>query len=118
MRWLLLLLALLAGPASAQNVTPNFTSGSMTSTTTTTTTVDETVTIKKYGGAYSYVSGDNLTPSGAVGASGTTYSLTTDGAEFQYESITRSATDLLEETTIDRTIDIDSTTNSLSVFSQ
>lgn len=117
MRWILLFLALLGAPAAAQTVTPNFTSGSMTSTTTTTTSVTESVTIKKYGGDYTYTSGNNVTPSAGIGASGTTYSVHTAGAEFQLETVTRSA-GLIEETTIDRTIDIDSVTNSLSVFSQ
>lgn len=89
----------------------------MTSTTTTTTSVTESVTIKKYGGDYTYTSGNNVTPTGSIGASATTYAPTTAGAEFQLETVTRSA-GLIEETTIDRTIDIDSVTNSLSVFSQ
>lgn len=104
-------------PLLAQQVTPNFTSGSMTSTTSTQTQVTETITTQVYGGDYSYTSGSNVVPSAAIGATGTTYSVHTAGQEFQLETITRAA-GLVEETTIQRTISIDSTTNSLSVFSQ
>lgn len=117
MNKLFLFLVLLVSPAYAQSVTPNFTQGSMTSTTTTTTTIDETIAIEKMGGAYTYTSGYNVTPSGAIHATGTTWSVTTAGDEFQLEQTTRAA-GVIETEDIERTIEIESVTNSLSVFSQ
>ena len=115
-RWLLLFV-LVPGAAVAQTVTPNFTQGSMTSTTTTTQTVNETIQVQVFGGAYSNISGSNVTPSGAIGATGTTYSVTTAGEPFQLETVTRVA-GVVEQTDITRTITTNATTNSLSVFSQ
>ena len=117
MRWLPLLLILLPLPAVGQTVTPNFTQGSMTSTTTTNQTINETIQITTNGGDYANVSGNNVTPSGAIGASGTTYSITNAGEQFQLETVTRSA-GIVEQQDITRTITTNSTTNSLSVFSQ
>ena len=117
MRWLPLLLILLPLPAVGQTVTPNFTQGSMTSTTTTSQTINETVQIQVFGGDYSNVSGTNVTPSGTIGASGTTYSVTNAGENFQLETVTRSA-GVVEQTDIDRTLETTATTTSLSVFSQ
>ena len=117
MRCLPLLLILIPLPALGQTVTPNFTQGSMTSTTTTTQTISETIQIKIYGGDYASYSGVNVTPSGAIGASGTTYSITNAGEQFQLESVTRAA-GIVEQQDITRTITTNSTTNSLSVFSQ
>ena len=115
-RWLLLLV-LFPLPALSQTVTPNFTQGSMTSTTTTTQTISETIQVKIYGGDYASYSGVNVTPSGAIGASGTTYSVTNAGEQFQLETVTRSA-GIVEQQDITRTVTTNSTTNSLSVFSQ
>ena len=75
----LLLLLLLASPAAAQTVTPQFTQGSMQSTTTTTQTITETIATEVYGGAYSSWSGTNVTPSGDITDSATTWSVTTAG---------------------------------------
>ena len=114
-----LFLALILLPAAAfgQSVTPNFTQGSMTSTTTSSQTISETIQIKVYGGDYSSYSGTNITPSGAIGAAGTTYSVTTAGEPYQLETVTRAA-GIVEQQDITRTITTSSTTNSLSVFSQ
>jgi len=114
-----LFLALILLPAAAfgQSVTPNFTQGSMTSTTTSSQTISETIQIKIYGGDYTSYSGTNITPSGAVGAAGTTYSVTTAGEPYQLETVTRAA-GIVEQQDITRTITTSSTTNSLSVFSQ
>ena len=114
---LFIVLLLLPVAAMAQTVTPNFTQGSMTSTTTTTQTIHETVQIKTYGGSYASYSGMNVTPSGAIGASGTTYSVTNAGEQFQLETVTRAA-GIVEQQDITRTIETESVTNSLSVFSQ
>jgi len=89
----------------------------MTSTTTTTTSIDETIAIKRYGGDYTYTTGYNVTPSGAIHDASTTWSITTAGAEFQLEQTVRSA-GVVETEDVTRTIDIESVTNSLSVFSQ
>jgi len=113
----LFLLLLLAAPASAQTITPQFTQGSMQSTTTTTQTITETIATEVYGGAYSSWSGTNVTPSGDITDSSTTWSVTTAGEQFQLETVTRAA-GIVETIDIDRTIDTTSTTTSLSVFSQ
>jgi hypothetical protein len=113
----LLLLLLLASPAAAQTVTPQFTQGSMQSTTTTTQTITETIATEVYGGAYSSWSGTNVTPSGDITDSSTTWSVTTAGEQFQLETVTRAA-GIIETIDITRDIETTSTTTSLSVFSQ
>ena len=112
-----LLLLLLASPAAAQQVTPNFTQGSMQSTTTTTVDIDRTITTNIYGGDYKSWSGTNVTPSGDILDSGTTYSVTTAGEQFQLETVERAA-GVVENIVIDEVIQQSSTTTSLSVFSQ
>ena len=124
---LLLLLSLIAGgalPASAQSVTPNFTTGSMTQTVTATQTVAETVAIERFGGAVTTWNGDNVS---AVGTDGTTAAnIVGTNTEFyvvdstqpwQLEIITRAA-GIVETEDITRTINLTTTTNTLSVFSQ
>lgn len=112
----LLLMCLLASPAAAQ-VTPNFTQGSMQSTTTTTIDIDRTIATEIYGGAYSSWSGTNVTPSGDIKDSSTTYSVHTAGDQFQLELVTRAA-GVVESIDVDETIQQVSTTTSLSIFSQ
>ena len=112
----LLLLIMLASPATAQ-VTPNFTQGSMQSTTTTTIDIDRTIATEIYGGAYSSWSGTNVTPSGDITNGSTTYSVHTAGDQFQLEIVTRAA-GVVETIDIDETIEQVSTTTSLSIFSQ
>ena len=113
----LLLLLFLASPAAAQQVTPNFTQGSMQSTTTTTVDIDRTITTNIYGGDYKSWSGTNVTPSGDILDSSTTYSVTTAGEQFQLETVDRTA-GVVENIVIDEVIQQQSTTTSLSVFSQ
>ena len=113
----LLLLLFLASPAAAQQVTPNFTQGSMQSTTTTTIDIDRTITTNIYGGDYKSWSGTNITPSGDLENSSTTFSVTTAGDPFQLEVVTRSA-GVVETIDITETISQESVTTSLSVFSQ
>jgi len=113
----LFLLLLLAAPASAQTVTPQFTQGSMQATTTTTQTITETIATEVYGGAYSSWSGTNITPSTDITDSSATWSVHTAGEQFQLETVTRAA-GIIETTDITRTINTTSTTTSLSVFSQ
>ena len=113
----LLLLLFLTSPAAAQQVTPNFTQGSMQSTTTTTVDIDRTIETNIYGGDYKSWSGTNVTPSGDILDSSTTYSVTTAGEQFQLETVDRVA-GVVENIVIDETIQQSSTTTSLSVFSQ
>jgi hypothetical protein len=113
----LLLLLLLASPAAAQQVTPNFTQGSMQSTTTTTIDIDRTIETNIYGGDYSSWSGTNVTPSGDIADTATTYSVTNAGEQFQLEIVTRAA-GLIEDSLVTETIQQVSNTTSLSVFSQ
>ena len=112
----LILLMLLASPASAQ-VTPNFTQGSMQSTTTTTVDISRTIDTNVYGGTYSSWSGTNVTPSGDISDTATTYSVTNSGEQFQLEIVNRAA-GLIEDSLVTETIQQVSTTTSLSVFSQ
>lgn len=113
----LLLLLMLASPAAAQSVTPNFTQGSMQSTTTTTIDIDRTISTEVYGGDYTSWSGTNVTPSGDISDSSTTYSVTNAGEQFQLEIVDRAA-GVVESIDIDETIQQSSTTTSLSIFSQ
>ena len=112
----LILLLMLASPAAAQ-VTPNFTQGSMQATTTTTVDIDRTIATNVYGGAYSSWSGTNVTPSGDIADTATTYSVTNAGEQFQLEIVTRAA-GLIEDSLVTETIQQVTNTTSLSVFSQ
>ncbi len=112
----LLLLLFLASPVSAQ-VTPNFTQGSMQSTTTTTIDIDRTIDTTTYGGAYTSWSGTNVVPSAAINDATTTYSVHTAGDQFQLETVTRAA-GIIEESLITETVQQNTVTTSLSVFSQ
>ncbi len=112
----LILLMMLASPAAAQ-VTPNFTQGSMQSTTTTTIDIDRTIATNVYGGDYSSWSGTNVTPSGDIADTATTYSVTNAGEQFQLEIVTRSA-GKIQDSLVTETIEQSTVTTSLSVFSQ
>ena len=112
-----MVLFLIAAPAAAQSVTPQFTQGSMQSTTTTTQSVQETIATEVFGGAYSSWSGTNVTPSGSISDPTTTYSITNAGEQFQLELVDRSA-GVVETIDVIRDISTTSTTTSLSVFSQ
>jgi hypothetical protein len=113
----LLILFLLASPAAAQQVTPNFTQGSMQSTTTSTIDISRTIATNVYGGDYKSWSGTNVTPSGDILDSSTTYSVTNAGEQFQLETVVRAA-GIIEDSLITETIQQVSTITSLSVFSQ
>ena len=116
-KFLLLALLLTPSAALAQTVTPQFTQGSMQSTTTTTVDIERTIETEVFGGAYSSWSGTNVTPSGDITNSSTTWSVTTAGDEFQLETVTRAA-GVVETIDIEETIESTSTTTSLSIFSQ
>ena len=123
----LLLLLLIAAPVSAQSVTPNFTTGSMTQTVTATQEVTETIAIERFGGTVSTWNGDNIQPtSDATAASPPSIDLTNGSTQFyvvdttqpwQLEIITRAA-GLVETEDITRTVETSTVTNTLSVFSQ
>ena len=113
----LILLLMLASPAAANTITPNFTQGSMQATTTTTVDIDRTITTNIYGGKYDSWTGNNVTPSGDILDSSTTYSVHTAGDQFQLETVTRAA-GVVENIVIEEVIESTSTTTSLSVFSQ
>ena len=126
MKYLLPLL-LIAGPVSAQSVTPNFTSGSMTQTVSATQTITEVVAIERFGGTISRWEGDNVAPvSDATATSPPAIDLTAGSAQFhivdtaepwQLEIVTRAA-GIVETEDINRTITTTTLTNTLSVFSQ
>ena len=118
MKKLILLLALLAPSiARANTVTPQFTTGSMNSTTTTTQTIVETEQVQVFGAAVNTWSGTNVTPSADIATSGTTFSVTNTANPWSLETTTRAA-GLVEQRDFTRNYTINSTTTSLSVFSQ
>ena len=116
-KWILLLALLSPAIARANTVTPQFTTGSMNSTTTTTQTVQEVKQTQVFGAEVNTWSGTNVTPSGDIADSATTFSVTDATADWTLE-ITSRAAGLVEQ--IDATTDwtINTTTTSLSVFSQ
>ena len=118
MKKLILLLALLSpAVARANTVTPQFTTGSMNSTTTTTQTIVETEQVQVFGAAVNTWSGTNVTPSADIATSGTTFSVTNTANPWSLETTTRAA-GLTEQRDYTRNYTINSTTTSLSVFSQ
>ena len=118
MKKLILLLALLAPSiARANTVTPQFTTGSMNSTTTTTQTIVETEQVQVFGAAVNTWSGTNVTPSADIATSGTTFSVTNTANPWSLETTTRAA-GLVEQRDYTLNFTINSTTTSLSVFSQ
>ena len=118
MKKLILLLALLSPSiARAQTVTPQFTTGSMNSTTTTTQTIVETEQVQVFGAAVNTRSCTNVTPSADIATSGTTFSVPNTANPWSLETTTRAA-GLVEQRDYTRNFTINSTTTSLSVFSQ
>ena len=118
MKKLIILLALLSpAVARANTVTPQFTTGSMNSTTTTTQTIVETEQVQVFGAAVNTWSGTNVTPSADIATSGTTFSVTNTANPCSLETTTRAA-GIVEQRDYTRNFTINSTTTSLSVFSQ
>ena len=118
MKKLILLLALLSPSiARANTVTPQFTTGSMTSTTTTQQTINSVEIKEVYGSEVFTWSGNNVTPSGDLVDTATTFSVTDTALPWNLETTYRDA-GLVELWTTTTDYDIQSTTNSLSVFSQ
>ena len=118
MKKLILLLALLSPSiARANTVTPQFTSGSMNSTTTTTQVITEVEQREVFGAAVSTWSGNNVSASSDLLDTSTTFSITDTSLPWNLETTTRAA-GLVEEWNTTRNYTINSTTTSLSVFSQ
>ena len=115
--WLIPLLLLTPSLARANQITPQFTQGSMQATTTTTQVVTEVIDQEVFGGTYNSWSGTNVVPSGNIIDPNTTYTVHTAGEQYQLETVTRPA-GVVEQIDINRTITTNSTTTSLSVFSQ
>ena len=114
---LLLAAGVICTPAYAESVVPNFTRGTINSTTESITRIVETIRQVEYSTGTSYtVSGTNIniprTPS-----PGANYTIMNQGAPFQF-SETYLGTGIAKETWIDRTTETNSTTTSMSVFTQ
>ena len=130
-----------ARTVNAVPVVPNFTQGSMTSNTETTSTVSETINSMNYDTGYQYViTGTNIQHDGNTISSPSTtgnsnklngvtstwtgldlnnkpnFTLTTPGAAFQFTE-NYSGPGLSNHTIIQRTTEIQSVTNTTSVFS-
>ena len=134
----LVLGALHGSVANAVPVVPNFTQGSMSSHTETTTKVTETINSMDYSTGYQYsVTGSGVSASGNLspgtgtnnvtidGVTSTwtgvtskpTFVQTTPGAAFQFTE-TYSGPGLQNQTIIQRTTEIQSVTDTTSIFSQ
>ena len=141
MKRLLPLLLLLSSPAYGVPVVPNFSQGSMTSTTRTVSTTVENIVSKDYNTGHQYsINGSNLTIDGSTISPNSTsvtgtidgqsqswtgldlstkpnVTITNGGQAFQYVETYRGP-GLSNVTTINRTTNIESTTETTSVFSQ
>ena len=118
MKKLIILLALLSpAVARANTVTPQFTTGSMNSTTTTTQNITEVTQKQVFGSEVNTWSGTNVTPSADIAGTGTTFSVTDTAQPWTLETTSRAA-GLVEQWDVNTTYTINSTTTSLSVFSQ
>ena len=118
MKKLIIFLALLSPFAAKANVvTPQFTSGSMSSTTTTTQTITEVEQRQVWGAEVNTWSGSNVTPSAEINGTATTFSVTDSTLPWNLETTTRAA-GLVEQWDTTTNYTINSTTTSLSVFSQ
>ena len=117
MKKLLIAMLLLPAGAYANTVTPQFTTGSMNSTTTTTQTITEVEQRQVFGAEVNTWNGSNVTPSADIAGSGTTFTVTDSTLPWTLETTTRAA-GLVEQWDTTRNYTINSTTTSLSVFSQ
>jgi hypothetical protein len=114
---LLLATGVICTPAYANSVVPNFTRGTINATTESTTKIVETIRQVEYTTGTSYtVTGTNINIPGTP-APGTKYTIMNQGATFQF-SETYLGPGLAKETWIDRTTETNSTTTSISVFTQ
>jgi hypothetical protein len=114
---LLLAAGVICTPAYAESVVPNFTRGTINATTESTTRIVETIRQVEYSTGTSYtVSGTNINIPGTP-TPGANYTIMNQGAPFQF-SETYLGTGIAKETWIDRTTETNSTTTSMSVFTQ
>ena len=119
MRKFLAVLFLLGSSSSAlaAPVVPNFTRGTITSETTSRTELVETIKQIEYTTGESYtVTGTNINIP-ATPSRGASYTIVEQGAPFQFTE-TYMGPGIAKETWIERVTTTDSTTNSLSVFTQ
>ena len=131
----------LVSPSHSVPVVPNFTQGSMTSTTETKSTITETINSMDYNTGYQYsVTGTNLQSSSGLAPSSVTQQTNTNegvistwtglnmnsrptftqkdvGAPFQFTE-TYQAPGLANQTIIQRTTEIESVTDTTSIFTQ
>jgi hypothetical protein len=115
--FVLLAVAALVTPANAESVVPNFTRGTITATTESTTKIIETIRQVEYTTGTSYtVTGTNINIPGTP-QQGANYTIMNQGAPFQF-SETYLGPGVAKETWIDRSTETQSTTNSVSVFTQ
>ena len=115
MRVLFIIMSVLWTPAMA--AVPTFTRGTMTSRTESFTTVTEQYNIVEYSTGNSYtMTGNNVTITGTPGL-GATYTQTTPGMATQF-SESHLGPGVSRVTNFTRTTTIQSTTDSLSVFTQ
>ena len=120
MKKLILLLALLSPTvARANTVTPQFTTGSMQSTTTTTQTITEEIVHDVLGAEVKTWSGSNVSAAASAGIAGgdAVFTVTDTTLPWSLETTTRAA-GIVEQRDYTRNYSINSTTTSLSVFSQ
>ena len=114
---LLLATGVICTPAYANSVVPNFTRGTINATTESTTKIVETIRQVEYTTGTSYtVTGSNINIPGTP-QQGANYTIMNQGAPFQF-SETYLGPGLAKETWIDRTTETNSTTTSISVFTQ
>lgn len=116
-KWIICLALLSPAVAKANVVTPQFTSGSMQSTTTTTQTITAVEQRQVFGAEVNTWSGSNVTASGNLADTATTFSVTDTALPWNLETTTRAA-GLVEQWDTTTNYTINSTTTSLSVFSQ
>ena len=116
MKALFVILFMVGLPAGASSV-PTFTRGTMSSTTTSFTTITETYNIVEYSTGSSYtMTGTNITVTGKPGLDAT-YTQTIPGLPTQF-SESNLQPGIASVTNLTRTTTRDSTTTSLSVFTQ
>jgi len=123
------LLLLVASPAAALPVIPNFSQGQVSSHTETKTVIKESIRSESFRTGFEYsVSGTGVEPASSIVSppagskslnlsSRSTWVQTTPGAAFQFAE-TYSGPGLIEKVAIDRETLIESVTDSTSTFSQ
>lgn len=128
MRWLIFLL-LLATPAAAVPVVPNFSQGVVSSSTQSKSVIRESIVSESYRTGFEYtVSGTGVEPANGIVSpspstnnlnfsSRTSWKQTNPGAAFQFAE-TYQGPGLIEKVIIDRETIIESVTESTSTFSQ